>query len=340
VTTSGSHYSAAGVDRDVAGEAKERIARIARTTFTPGVANDIGFFGSAFRVTGYKDPLLVSHTDGVGTKIKIGIQMGKLDTLGEDVVNHCVNDILTCGAKAQFFLDYMGWARLTPEKAEAVVTGMARACKAIGCALIGGETAQMPGVYHGDDFDLVGFVVGAVERDQLIDGSRIAVGDVLIGVPSSGLHTNGYSLVRRVFRSDEDPSVLSKRIPELGTTLGEALLVPHVCYENALRPVIAQIKGMAHITGGGLVENTPRVLPKGVVARFETRTWQVPPIFALIQRQGNIADAEMRRVFNLGVGMVLIVAKFDADAVLRAVKGSWAIGAVVKQQGDKQVEIV
>ncbi|MSQ11150.1 MAG: phosphoribosylformylglycinamidine cyclo-ligase [Dehalococcoidia bacterium] len=336
-----SAYRQAGVDRDAASEAKERIARLARTTFTPGVANDIGLFGSAFRVTGFRDPVLVSHTDGVGTKLKIAVQMGRLDTVGEDLVHHCVNDILTCGARPLFFLDYMGFGHLTPSRAEAVVIGLTRACKALGVALIGGETAEMPGVYSTDDFDLVGFIVGAVESDQLLDGSRIQAGDALLGIPSSGLHTNGFSLVRRVFNTDADPSVLRKRFPELGGTLGEELLVPHRCYEPVLRPVMPVIKGMAHITGGGLLENTPRVLPKGLAARFDATSWQVPPIFRLIQREGAVADREMFRVFNMGIGMVLMIAEGDVPAVLRTVPDARLIGQVVPQQGDEhRVELL
>ncbi|MSQ12751.1 MAG: phosphoribosylformylglycinamidine cyclo-ligase [Dehalococcoidia bacterium] len=339
MTNTPSTYRAAGVDRDVAGEAKERIARLARTTFTPDVMNDIGLFGSAFRVTGFRDPVLISHTDGVGTKLKIAAQMGVLDTVGEDLVHHCVNDILTCGARPLFFLDYMGWGNLVPEKAEEVVKGMARACKALGCALIGGETAQMPGVYHGDDFDLVGFVVGAVERDEMIDGGHIAAGDVLVGLPSSGLHTNGYSLVRRLFNTDADPSALRRVYPELGKTLGEVLLTPHLCYEPVLHPVMRHIKGMAHITGGGLLENTPRVLPKGLGARFDTRTWEAPPIFRLIQRVGRVDDREMHRVFNMGIGMVLMVAEGDVATVQRAAPEARVVGRVVRQEGAERVII-
>lgn len=337
MTNTPSTYRAAGVDRDVAGEAKERIARLARTTFTPDVLNDIGLFGSAFRVTGFRDPVLISHTDGVGTKLKIAVQMGVLDTVGEDLVHHCVNDILTCGARPLFFLDYMGFGTLTPERAEAVATGLTRACKALGCALIGGETAQMPGVYHGDDFDLVGFVVGAVERGGMIDGARIAAGDVLVGLPSSGLHTNGYSLVRRLFNTDADPSALRRSHPELGKTLGEVLLTPHLCYEPVLRPVMRHIKGMAHITGGGLLENTPRVMPTGLAAHFDPRTWVVPPIFRLIQRVGRIDDREMHRVFNMGIGMVLMVAEGDAAEVVRAVPAARVVGRVVRQEGTERV---
>ncbi|MSP79095.1 MAG: phosphoribosylformylglycinamidine cyclo-ligase [Dehalococcoidia bacterium] len=332
-----STYAEAGVDRDLAGEAKRRIAKLARTTFTSSVVGDIGFFGSAFKVTGFQDPVLVSHTDGVGTKLKIAVQMGKLETIGEDSVHAVVNDILTCGARPLFFLDYMGWGKVTPDRVEAVAKGLARACKALDCALIGGETAEMPGTYQEDDFDLVGFVVGAVERDQLIDGSHIQVGDVLLGVPSSGLHTNGYSLVRKIFDTDQNPSVLRKRFPELGSTLGEALLIPHRSYESVVRPAMRYIKGMAHITGGGLLENTPRVLPEGVAATFDTKTWEVPPLFHLIQKLGKVERREMYRVFNMGIGMVLVVGERDVAAAQRAIPEARVIGKTVKQRGNERV---
>ncbi|MBI4233975.1 MAG: phosphoribosylformylglycinamidine cyclo-ligase [Chloroflexi bacterium] len=332
-------YRAAGVDRDAAGEAKARISRLARGTFTPGVLKDIGFFGSFFQVAGFREPVLVSHTDGVGTKLRVAVLMGRYDTVGMDVVNHCVNDILTCGARPLFFLDYMGWGRLTPERAEAVARGLAEACRAAGCALIGGETAEMPGVYHGDDFDLVGFVVGAVEREAILDGSRIRQGDVLLGIPSSGLHTNGYSLVRQVFRIDDDPEVLRQHYPELGKALGEELLVPHRCYYPLLAQALPHIRGMAHITGGGLLENVPRVLPQGLAARFRWGSWPVPPIFTLVQRHGNIAQREMLRVFNLGIGMVLMAAPEDVARVRQTVPEALPIGEVVRQSGPEQVVV-
>lgn len=259
-------YKVAGVDRDAAGSAKDRIFKLARSTFTPGVLGDIGAFGALYQVAGYKDPVLVAHTDGVGTKLRIASLMGRYDTVGIDIVNHTTNDILTCGAQPLFFLDYMGMGTLSTDKVESLVSGMANACKALGCALIGGETAEMPGMYVGEDVELVGFVVGAVERDAVIDGSGIVAGDVLIGLPSNGLHTNGYSLVRKLFGIDDDPSGLGKYTAELGVTLGDALLVPHMSYVKQLTPVLDRIKGMAHITGGGFTDNVPRMLPEGVAA--------------------------------------------------------------------------
>ena len=223
-------YRQAGVDRDAAGSAKERIFSLARSTFTEGVLGDIGAFGALYKVSGYRDPVLVAHTDGVGTKLRVASLMGRYDTVGEDIVHHCTNDIFTCGAQPLFFLDYMGMGALATEKVEQLMVGLSRACKGLGCALIGGETAEMPGMYHGEDVELVGFVVGAVEREGVVDGSGIRAGDALLGLPSSGLHTNGYSLVRRVFGIDDDPTVLDVRHDELGATLGEALLVPHRSY--------------------------------------------------------------------------------------------------------------
>ncbi|MBI4337491.1 MAG: phosphoribosylformylglycinamidine cyclo-ligase [Chloroflexi bacterium] len=332
-------YRAAGVDRSTAARAKERISQHARTTFTPGVLGDIGFFGALFKVEGFKDPVLVSHTDGVGTKLKVASLLGRYETVGMDVVGHCVNDILTCGARPLFFLDYIGMGKLEPQRAEALVQGMAAACRAAGCALIGGETAEMPGVYHGDDFDLVGFVVGAVEREGIITGQGIQAGDVLLGVPSSGLHTNGFSLVRKVFDVDGHPEVLRQRFPELGTALGDALLAPHRCYYPLLAPALPHIKGMAHITGGGFPENVDRILPQGLAARIRKAAWQVPPLFRLIQRQGGIPEHEMYAVFNMGIGMVLAVAAGQVGAVQQAVPEAVAIGEVVPQAGEEQVVV-
>lgn len=319
-------YRQAGVDRDAAGSAKERIFSLARSTFTPGVLGDIGAFGALYKVTGYRDPVLVAHTDGVGTKLRVASLMGRYDTVGEDIVHHCTNDILTCGAQPLFFLDYMGMGALAEAKVEQLVEGLARACRALDCALIGGETAEMPGMYQGEDVELVGFVVGAVEREGVIDGSGIRVGDALLGLPSSGLHTNGYSLVRRVFGIDEDPSVLGVRHDDLGATLGEALLVPHRSYVGALTPALDRIKGMAHITGGGFPENVPRMLPEGLSARLDAGSWTVPSLFRLIQRAGGIPEDEMRRVFNMGVGMIVAVAPEDVAGVRTDVPDAFVVG--------------
>jgi phosphoribosylformylglycinamidine cyclo-ligase len=273
----------------------------------------------------------------VGTKLKIANALGKHDTVGIDIVSHCVNDILTCGAKPLFFLDYIGIGRLDAEKAEAVAQGLAQACREVGCALIGGETAELSGVYHGDDYDLVGFVVGVVDKDSIIMGQNIAVGDTILGLPSSGLHTNGYSLVRKIF--GETRAALDTDYPELGRTLGEELLEPHRCYYNQLKPLLPFVKGMAHITGGGLIENVPRVLPDGVAARLDSRTWTVPPIFWLIQQRGNVDRKEMYRVFNMGIGMVVICSSEDAKKVTEALPEAKVVGEVVKQSDETRIVI-
>jgi phosphoribosylformylglycinamidine cyclo-ligase len=243
-------YARAGVNVKAADKAKELIKRLARSTSRPEVLTDIGLFGGMFQLTGYNEPVLVSSVDGVGTKLKIASLLNKHDTVGIDLVNHCVNDILTCGASPLFFLDYIAMGKLLPERVESIVSGMVQACKNTGCALVGGETAEMPGIYQGDDYDLVGFIVGAVEKANRLSGNSIAPGDILLGLPSSGLHTNGYSLVRKVFDIERDPSSLQVFHPELKRTLGEELLEPHRCYYSELKPVLPMVKGLAHITGG------------------------------------------------------------------------------------------
>jgi phosphoribosylformylglycinamidine cyclo-ligase len=326
----GETYLAAGVDHEAARKAKESIKVLASKTLQPEVLGGVGFFAGMYQLQGYRQPVLVSGTDSPGTKLKLAILTGRFDTVGIDVVNHCVNDVFTCGAKPIFFLDYIGVGHLIPERAEALVKGVAEACQAVGCSLIGGETAQLPGIYPGEEFDLAGFAVGVVEKDAIIDGSTIAQGDVLLAIPSNGLHTNGYSLARRVFRVEEDPSVLSRSYPELGRTLGEALMEPHRCYYPLLEPVLPLIKGMAHITGGGLPENVPRILPKGLGAWFDTSTWEVPPIFALIQEAGQVERDEMFDVFNMGVGMVLACAPDKTDEVRLLVPEARVVGEVTK----------
>jgi len=257
--------------------------------------------------------------------------------VGIDLVNHCVNDILTCGAEPLFFLDYIAMGRLVPETAESIVQGMALACQAVNCALIGGETAEMPGLYAGNDYDLVGFIVGVVEKTERIDGRMIEAGDAILGMSSSGLHTNGYSLVRQIF--GVEPSVLNAFYPELGRTLGEELLEPHRCYYPRLKPALRLVKGLAHITGGGLPGNVPRVLPPGLAARFNKDSWPVPPIFSLIQRQGDVPTSEMRRVFNMGIGMVVFCSPRDVDEISKLIPEARLIGQVVKQKGEDKVII-
>jgi phosphoribosylformylglycinamidine cyclo-ligase len=291
-------YARAGVDVKAADKAKELIKRLARSTSRPEVLTDIGLFGGMFQLKGYTEPVLVSSVDGVGTKLKIASFLNKHDSVGVDLVNHCVNDILTCGASPLFFLDYIAMGKLLPQKVESIVSGIAQACKNVGCALIGGETAEMPGIYHGDDYDLVGFIVGAVEKTNILSGNSIASGDIILGLPSSGLHTNGYSLVRKVFELDRDPSSLQISYPELKRTLGEVLLEPHRCYYSELKTVLPMVKGLAHITGGGFEGNIPRILPQGLAVHLNKDAWQVPPIFRLIQERGKIKEAEMYQVLS------------------------------------------
>lgn len=332
-------YKKAGVDRDAAHRAVELISKHARSTFRPEVIGDIGFFGGLFQLGRYKEPVLVSSVDGVGTKLKIAALMQRHDTVGMDLVNHCVNDILTCGATPLFFLDYIATGTLVPEQVESLAKGLSEACRAVNCALIGGETAEMPGIYAPGDYDLVGFIVGVVERREILDGSGIAAGDAILGLPSSGLHTNGYSLVRRIFQIERDRKPLEVYFPELGKTLGEALLIPHRCYYTVLKPVLPLIKGMAHITGGGLLENVPRVLPGGLSARFRKGSWPILPIFELIQKRGGVGEREMYRVFNMGLGMVVICSQENVSGLLRALPEARVVGEVMGQKGDERVII-
>jgi phosphoribosylformylglycinamidine cyclo-ligase len=330
-------YTDAGVNIEVAAKAKGLITKHARSTLRPEVLSGVGFFGGLFEFKGYKEPVLVSSVDGVGTKLKIASALGRYDSVGIDIVNHCVNDILTCGAEPLFFLDYIAMGKLKPEAVEAIARGLASACRDVGCALIGGETAEMPGVYTGEDYDLVGFIIGVVEKEKIIMGKTIVVGDAIIGLPSSGLHTNGYALVRKVF--GETKSALDTFYPELGQKLGEVLLTPHRCYLHQLKPLLPVIKGMAHITGGGLVDNVPRVLPEGLAAKFSSRAWVVPPIFRLIQKQGNVARSEMYHVFNMGIGMAIICSSDNAGQLTKALPEAHIVGKVVEQRGGKRVVI-
>lgn len=333
-------YRSAGVDLEAADRIVEIVSERARATYGPEVLSDLSSFGSLFQLGDYQQPVLVSSTDGVGTKLKIACALDRHDNIGTDLVNHCVNDILTCGAEPLFFHDYVAMSTLRPQTVESIIRGMADACKGAGCALIGGETAEMPGLYPEGEYDLVGFIVGVVERKSIISGEAITAGDALIALPSSGLHTNGYSLVRKVFNIDEDPSCLNRYYPELGHTLGESLLEPHRCYYPMLKPLLSKLRGIAHITGGGLPGNLPRILPKGLAARLQSGSWTVPPIFPLIQEQGNIDNREMHRVFNMGIGMVLACSPSDVQELTRAVADAKAIGEVVEGQGEERVSIV
>ena len=322
-------YALAGVDIEAASKIKKNIARQARATFQPGVLN-FGSFGSMFQPRGYEQPVLVSSVDGVGTKLKIAALLGRNDTVGLDIVNHCVNDILCCGASPLFFLDYIATAKLLPQQVKDIVSGIVRACKEVNCSLVGGETAEMPGIYLPETYDLVGFIIGVVEKRNIIDGSSIVPGDIVLGLPSSGLHTNGYSLVRRVFGIDDNPKILDKFYPRLGKTLGEELLVPHRCYYRELEPVLSLIKGLAHITGGGFQGNISRILPRGLAAHVDRDSWDIPPIFRLIQQQGKVAPEEMHRVFNMGIGMALVCSKSKAGKIAAALPQAKAIGEIVR----------
>lgn len=279
--------------------------------------------------------MLVSSADGVGTKLKIATVLGRHEGVGHDIVNHCVNDILTSGASPIFFLDYIASGKLDPQQIQGAVKGMSEACRQVGCALIGGETAEMPGMYSDKDYDLVGFIVGVVEKPAIITGERICAGDVMLGIPSNGLHTNGYSLARRVL--GETPEKLNEYHADLGKTIGEALLEPHRCYHNLLKPHLSLIKGMAHITGGGLPGNVPRVLVDGVCARFDTSAWKVPPLFEIIRSRGQVETGEMFRVFNMGIGMVVFCEQSKASSLQKAVPESMLIGEVIKAVDNNQV---
>jgi len=330
-----SEYKAAGVDIDAGNETVRRIRTLARSTFTPGVLSEIGSFGGLFRLDRdrYQEPVLVSSADGVGTKLKVAFMMDTHDTVGADLVNHCVNDILVQGAEPLFFLDYLATGRLSPAVAEKVVTGVARACRENGCALIGGETAEMPGFYADGEYDIAGFIVGAVEKSKVIDGRSVVPGDALIALPSAGLHTNGYSLARRVFFEIAGWKH-DRFVRELGTTIGEALLAPHRSYLCHVRPLIerGQVKGLAHITGGGLTENLPRTLPDGCGAEIDLKLWSIPPIFQLLQQHGAVARDEMFRAFNMGVGLILVTSPSRADDLAASLHAAgepaWIIGHV------------
>lgn len=328
-----SAYARAGVDIGLGNTLKDRLPALVRSTHGPRVLGGIGAFGGLFRAAfpGMKDPVLVASMDGVGTKLNIAVLAGRHDTVGEDLVNHCVNDIAVMGARPLFFLDYLGAGKLDPAVFTAVVTGLARACRRAGCALLGGETAQMPGLYRGKDYDLVGCIVGVVDRARILDGSRVRPGDALVALPSNGLHTNGYTLARRVLLGKMRLRV-TDRLPGSRRTVGSELLRVHRNYEPSLRSVPARaLHAAAHITGGGLPDNLPRALPAGCRAVIDRRSLRVPALFRLIAERGRVPEDEMFRVFNMGVGMVLVVAARDASAVA-AKTGGRIIGSVTEGQ--------
>ena len=311
-------YKSSGVDIEAGDDTVRRIKRLAKSTFNSNVLSDIGLFGAFFKLDlkKYKQPVLVSSVDGVGTKLKIAIEMNKHDTIGQDLVNHCVNDIAVCGAKPLFFLDYLAFGKLNPKKAEQIIKGFSIACKENGCALIGGETAEMPGLYAKDDYDLSGTIVGIAERKNLINGKNIRRGDVLIGFASNGLHTNGYSLARKVLLEKYS---LNKVPPGFSKTLGNELLKIHKSYLKLITYLNKNIsvKGFSHITGGGIVGNTMRLIPKGLSLNIFWNNWNKPKIFKLIQTTGGISEKEMQSVFNLGIGLIAIVSKKDKEKIMK-----------------------
>jgi phosphoribosylformylglycinamidine cyclo-ligase len=325
-------YGSAGVDIDASNVAKDRIRKLVESTFTTGVVGGFGGFGGMFRLPGdLKNPVLVSSADGVGTKVKVAIEASRHDTIGRDLVNHCVNDILVQGALPLFFLDYVAFGRLDPDVVEAIVQGVAKGCRSNACALIGGETAEMPGVYTPPDYDLAGFIVGYVEENRILGAHRVRADDVLIGLPSSGLHTNGYSLARKIV-NDRLKLRPGDVFPGGGGAVTDVLLAEHRSYLPALSPVLDRIHAMAHITGGGLPENLDRALPKDLDAVVELSSWKVPNVFDVLQKAGAVAPLEMYRTFNMGVGMVVICAPSDTDAVMSAASAAgssgWVLGSV------------
>ena len=328
-------YQDAGVDIDEADRAVSAIRKLARGTFTRGVLTDIGSFGGGYLLSGWKKPVLISSADGVGTKLKIAFLTGRHDTIGEDLVNHCVNDIAVQGAIPLFFLDYFAVGKLDAEVADQVIAGVARGCRSNGCALIGGETAEMPGLYHAGEYDLAGFIVGAVEKNDMLTGSAIRRGDVLLGLASNGLHTNGYSLARKLLFE-------VARLP-LDDALANELLQVHRSYLKPMRALVQAgvLKGAAHITGGGITENTPRILPEGLAARVDLGAWTIPSIFEKLRAIGNLDPSDYRRTFNLGIGMILVVGKRNlskARGILsRMGETCFEIGEVVESRGRTRV---
>lgn len=354
-------YTLAGVDIDLGNRVKARLPELLASTHRPEVLGKVGGFGGLFAldIKKYERPVLVSSVDGVGTKLKLAFALDKHDTIGQDLVNHCVNDIAVLGAEPLFFLDYIGTSKLEPRVFNQIIAGFARACAQNRCALIGGETAQMPGFYQPGEYDVSGTIVGVVEKADLVDGKSIRPGDLVIGLASSGLHTNGYSLARKIF-FEQMKLKPSNRLPQLRRSVGEELLQVHLSYGPLIQTLLREfngrgtkkrgrrprkassvIKGLAHITGGGFVDNIPRVLPRNCDVLIRQGSWEVPPIFDILRTEGRLADAELYQVFNMGVGMTLIVAAERADEILRVIhdhqQRAWLIGEVVRGQGRAQV---
>ena len=332
--TTSKSYRESGVDVQAGYDAVALMKKHVARTKIPGVVSDLGGFGGMFDLSAVADgdgKILVSGTDGVGTKLKIAFTMDKHDTIGIDCVAMCVNDVLCCGAKPLFFLDYIAVGKNYPEKVAAIVSGIAEGCVQSGCALIGGETAEMPGFYPENEYDVAGFSVGIVDRDKILDPKNVKAGDVIIALPSSGVHSNGFSLVRKIFASHD----LHKHVDELGKSLGEELLTPTRIYVREVLPIIDKIKSIAHITGGGFYENIPRAIPEGLRAKIELVKINTPAIFDLLMRAGKIESDEMFHVFNMGVGMVLIVNPDNVDKILKAVKDSYVVGEIVEDAEEK-----
>lgn len=344
-TDAGLTYKAAGVDIAAASRAVELMKGLVRSTYRPEVLGELGGFGGFFALdtARYRQPVLVGAADGVGTKLRIAQALDRHDTVGIDLVAMCANDVLVHGAEPLFFLDYLAVGQMNPERVAAIVEGIASGCRMAGCALIGGETAEMPGFYGPEEYDLAGFIVGVVERDAIVDGRRIRPGDVVVGLASTGLHSNGYSLARKAlleiggYRLEDAP-------PELGCTLGEELLRPTRIYVRTVLPLLGRydVRGMAHITGGGLADNIVRILPSGTRAVLRSRSWPEPPVFGLIREAGRVAEIEMRKVFNLGIGFVLVVSAAQSEDLVAELRsrgeGAWVIGEVTA--GERAVEFV
>ncbi len=334
-------YTAAGVNIQAGNRAVSLMTDAVRSTYGPQVLAGIGAFGGLFDASVLKamrDPVLVASTDGIGTKVRLAARLGRYDSLGHDIVNHCINDILVQGASPLFFLDYIATTRLDPQMIADLVSGMAAACREAGCALLGGETAEMPGVYAPGEFDVAGTIVGAVERSAILPRADLHAGDLLLGVKSSGAHTNGYSLIQKILADVSLDTVF----PVLGIPLSDALLAPHRSYLRLIQPLISQqtssIKALVHITGGGFIENIPRVLPQGLGATIRVGSWRVPPLFRLIQARGDVPADEMYRVFNMGIGMIAVVAPEDVHVVQDAIgEDTFVIGEIV--EGEKRVEL-
>ena len=334
-------YADAGVSFEAESEAISRLKRLVQTTYRPEVLSDVGSFGGLFALQTYQEPVLVSSTDSVGTKLKVAFKVGQHDTVGFDIVAHCGNDIVVQGAEPLFFLDYIGISKVAPAVIEEIIAGLARGCREIGCALIGGEIAELSDIYTSGEYDLVGTIVGAVEKADVITGERITPGDQLIGLGSAGLHTNGFTLARRILFDIHDYSV-DTYLPELSATVGEALLACHKSYVNSILSLrkVCDIKGLAHITGGGLSANVARILPDGTAAHIRNGTWDIPPIFPFLQGKGDVEESEMYSVFNMGIGMVVIVATDAVETALESLNASgestYRMGEVVA--GEKGVQ--